>query len=70
VDVPAGDVHRTATLVHDAARDVIGRYRTWIGSYLPGEKAVAAVRAQMFSGFAPLREDEDVVSVRRVRSID
>jgi uncharacterized protein YutE (UPF0331/DUF86 family) len=34
VEVPAGDVHRTATLVHDAARDFIGRYRAWIGSYL------------------------------------
>jgi uncharacterized protein YutE (UPF0331/DUF86 family) len=34
VDVPAGDVHRTATLVHDAARDFIGPYRAWVGSYL------------------------------------
>lgn len=39
VDVPAADVHRTATLVHDAARDFIGRYRAWIGSYLPGSEA-------------------------------
>jgi excisionase family DNA binding protein len=31
---------------------------------------VEAVRAEMFSGFAPLREDEDVVPVTRVRSID
>jgi uncharacterized protein YutE (UPF0331/DUF86 family) len=34
VDVPAGDVHRTATLVHDAARDFIGPYRAWVGNYL------------------------------------
>jgi excisionase family DNA binding protein len=31
---------------------------------------VEAMRKQMFSGFAPLREDEDVVAVTRVRSID
>jgi excisionase family DNA binding protein len=31
---------------------------------------VAAMREQMFSGFAPLREDDDVVAVRRVRSVD
>jgi len=31
---------------------------------------VAAMRKQMFSGFAPLREDDDVVAVKRVRSID
>jgi excisionase family DNA binding protein len=31
---------------------------------------VAAMREQMFSGFAPLREDEDVVAVTRARSID
>jgi len=42
VDVPAGDVHRTATLVHDAARDFIGRYRAWIGSYLSGREAGGA----------------------------
>jgi uncharacterized protein YutE (UPF0331/DUF86 family) len=34
VDVPAGDVHRTAALVHDAARDFIGPYRAWVGNYL------------------------------------
>jgi len=31
---------------------------------------VEAIRAQMFSDFAPLREDEDVVPVTRVRSLD
>lgn len=31
---------------------------------------VEALREQMFSGFAPLREDDDVVPVKRVRSID
>jgi excisionase family DNA binding protein len=31
---------------------------------------VEALHARMFSGFAPLREDEDVVTVTRVRSID
>lgn len=31
---------------------------------------VEAVREQMFSGFAPLREDDDVVHVSRTRSID
>jgi excisionase family DNA binding protein len=31
---------------------------------------VEAMRAEMFSGFAPLREDDDVVPVTRVRSID
>jgi excisionase family DNA binding protein len=31
---------------------------------------VEALREQMFNGFAPLREDEDVVAVRRPRSID
>jgi hypothetical protein len=30
----------------------------------------AEKREQMFSGFAPLREDEDVVAVTRARSID
>jgi phosphohistidine phosphatase SixA len=27
---PAGDVHRAATLVRDAARNFVGSYRTWI----------------------------------------
>ena len=31
---------------------------------------VEAMREQMFSGFAPLHEDDDVVPVTRVRSID
>lgn len=31
---------------------------------------VEAMRAQMFSGFAPLREDDDVVPVTRVRPLD
>jgi excisionase family DNA binding protein len=31
---------------------------------------VEAVRARMFSGFAPLRKDDDVVAVTRARSID
>lgn len=31
---------------------------------------IEAVRKGMFSGFAPLREDEDVVPVARVRSVD
>ena len=30
---------------------------------------VETIRAQMFSAFAPLREDDDVVSVSRARSI-
>jgi excisionase family DNA binding protein len=31
---------------------------------------VEALRAEMFSGFPPLREDDDVVAVSRVRSLD
>jgi len=31
---------------------------------------VEAMRAEMFSGFAPLHENDDVVPVTRVRSID
>ena len=31
---------------------------------------VSALREQMFGAFPPLREDDDVVSVGRVRSID
>jgi len=31
---------------------------------------IEAVREGMFSGFAPLREDDDVAPVTRVRSID
>jgi len=31
---------------------------------------IAAIREQMFSGFAPLPEDHDVVAVKHARSID
>jgi excisionase family DNA binding protein len=31
---------------------------------------VEAMREQMFSGFAPLREDDDVVAVTRSRSME
>lgn len=31
---------------------------------------VEALREQMLSGFAPLREDEDIVHVKRVASVD
>jgi hypothetical protein len=34
VQTPAGDVHRAATLVRDAARDFISSYRAWIEPYL------------------------------------
>lgn len=34
VETPAGDVHRAAELVREAARDFIGRYRTWIEAFL------------------------------------
>jgi hypothetical protein len=34
VETPAGDVHRAAILVRDAARDFIGYYRAWIEPYL------------------------------------
>jgi uncharacterized protein YutE (UPF0331/DUF86 family) len=34
VKTPAGDVHRAAELVHGAARDFIGVYRSWIPSHL------------------------------------
>ena len=34
VQTPAGDVHRTAILVRDAARDFIGSYRNWIEPFL------------------------------------
>jgi hypothetical protein len=34
VQTPAGDVHRATKLVHAAARQFIGVYRTWIGPYL------------------------------------
>jgi hypothetical protein len=34
VQTPAGDVHRAAILVRDAARDFIGSYRDWIEPFL------------------------------------
>jgi hypothetical protein len=34
VQSPAGDVHRAATLVRDAALDFIGSYRAWIEPYI------------------------------------
>jgi uncharacterized protein YutE (UPF0331/DUF86 family) len=34
VGVKAGDVHRAAQLIHEAARDFIRSYRTWIEPYL------------------------------------
>jgi hypothetical protein len=34
VQTPAGDVHRAATLVRDAARDFTSSYRNWIEPYL------------------------------------
>ena len=34
VQTPAGDVHRAAMLVRDAARDFISSYRSWIEPYL------------------------------------
>src|SRR5437868_5273065 len=34
VQTPAGDVHRAAMLVRDAARDFIRSYRSWIEPYL------------------------------------
>ena len=34
VDTPAGDVHRAAQLVHDAARSFISAYRRWIEQHL------------------------------------
>lgn len=34
IQTSAGRVHQSAKFVHDAARDFIGRYRTWIDPYL------------------------------------
>lgn len=31
---------------------------------------IEAMRERMFSGFAPLRDDDDVVAVKQARSID
>jgi uncharacterized protein YutE (UPF0331/DUF86 family) len=43
IQVPAGSVHQAAVLIHNAARDFIGRYRTWIEPHLrddpPGSPA-------------------------------
>jgi len=35
--VNAGEVHRAALLIHQAARDFIGPYRDWIAPYLENE---------------------------------
>jgi uncharacterized protein YutE (UPF0331/DUF86 family) len=34
VRTPAGHVHQAAKLVHESARDFIGRYRKWVEPYL------------------------------------
>jgi hypothetical protein len=39
IETSAGKVHRAAGLVHDGARDFIGRYRTWIGPLLEDDFA-------------------------------
>lgn len=39
VHVPADDVHRTAKLVLETARDFIGPYRAWIAGYLEDTEA-------------------------------
>lgn len=36
VQTPAGDVHRAAELVHEAARDFAGFYAGWIAAHLEG----------------------------------
>lgn len=36
IELPAGRVHQSAELIHDAAREFIGRYRAWIEPYLTG----------------------------------
>jgi hypothetical protein len=38
VQTPAGDVHRAATLVRDAARRFVSSYRAWIEPYLADAK--------------------------------
>lgn len=35
LDVTAGEVHRAARLVHDAAQRFVPRFRAWIEPYLP-----------------------------------
>lgn len=44
VQTPAGDVHRAAMLVHDAARDFIGAYRAWVAAHLEASDVGAAPR--------------------------
>ena len=39
IQTTGGDVHRTAELVHQAARDFIGPYRAWIAPYLEADTA-------------------------------
>ncbi|MGH2983196.1 MAG: hypothetical protein ACRDK5_02900 [Solirubrobacterales bacterium] len=39
VDTAAGDVHRATQLVREAARDFIGRYRSWIEPHLEAAQA-------------------------------
>jgi hypothetical protein len=34
VGMPAGDVHRSVVLIHETAREFIGRYRDWIEAYV------------------------------------
>lgn len=38
VELPAGDVHRAALLVHGSALDFIGPYRAWIAPFLEGSE--------------------------------
>lgn len=45
-----------------------GRLPGGVRRFRPAD--VKALRERMFSGFAPLREDDDVVPVTRARSID
>ncbi len=37
IDTSAGRVHQAANLVHESARDFIGRYRAWMEPYLRRE---------------------------------
>lgn len=37
IDTSAGRVHQAAELVHESARDFIGRYRAWVDPYLRRE---------------------------------
>lgn len=38
VEIPAGDVHRSAELVHETALAFIGPYRAWIEPFLLEEE--------------------------------